>query len=233
MRINLLPPELYERQRVRRQTGVVIVLGVLLLAALGAFWFLQVLRENAVKEDIAAQEAENARLQQEINELQEIGQLQAEIDGTRQLLNTLLADRVLWSGVLRDISLVIPGQVWLNGLTGQVGTPPATGGTTTTTTAAPTTTTTTTTTGTTTGQAAPGPALVGQISFNGYSFTHPDVALWLSRLEDVRGFVNPWLQTSTDTIIGSQTVEQFTSSVDLSEQALARRGGGGGGGGGQ
>jgi Tfp pilus assembly protein PilN len=233
MRINLLPPELYERQRVRRQTGVVIVLGVLLLAALGAFWFLQVLRENAVKEDIAAQEAENARLQQEINELQEIGQLQAEIDGTRQLLNTLLADRVLWSGVLRDISLVIPGQVWLNGLTGQVGTPPATGGTTTTTTAAPTTTTTTTTTGTTTGQAAPGPALVGQISFNGYSFTHPDVALWLSRLEDVRGFVNPWLQTSTDTIIGSQTVEQFTSSVDLSEQALARRRGGGGGGGGQ
>jgi Tfp pilus assembly protein PilN len=234
MKINLLPPELYERQRVRRQTGVVIVLGVLLLAALGAFWFLQVLRENAVKEDIAAQEAENARLQQEINELQEIGQLQAEIDGTRQLLNTLLADRVLWSGVLRDISLVIPGQVWLNGLTGQVGTPPTTGGTTTTTTAAPTTTTTTTTTtGTTTGQAAPGPALVGQISFNGYSFTHPDVALWLSRLEDVRGFVNPWLQTSTDTIIGSQTVEQFTSSVDLSEQALARRGGGGGGGGGQ
>jgi Tfp pilus assembly protein PilN len=232
MKINLLPPELYERQRVRRQTGVVIVLGVLLLAALGAFWFLQVLRENAVKEDIAAQEAENARLQQEINELQEIGQLQAEIDGTRQLLNTLLADRVLWSGVLRDISLVIPGQVWLNGLTGQVGTPPTTGGTTSTTTAAPTTTTTTTT-GTTTGQAAPGPALVGQISFNGYSFTHPDVALWLSRLEDVRGFVNPWLQTSTDTIIGSQTVEQFTSSVDLSEQALARRRGGGGGGGGQ
>jgi Tfp pilus assembly protein PilN len=233
MKINLLPPELYERQRVRRQTGVVIVLGVLLLAALGAFWFLQAMRENAVKEDIAAQEAENARLQQEINELQEVGQLQAEIDSTRQLLNTLLADRVLWSGVLRDISLVIPGQVWLNGLTGQVGTPPTTGGTTTTTTAAPTTTTTTTTTGTTTGQAAPGPALVGQISFNGYSFTHPDVALWLSRLEDVRGFVNPWLQTSTDTIIGSQTVEQFTSSVDLSEQALARRRGGGGGGGGQ
>jgi Tfp pilus assembly protein PilN len=237
MKINLLPPEIYERQRVRRQTGLVIVVGVLLLAALGGFWFLQVLRENAVREDIAAQEAENARLQQEINELQEIGQLQAEIDATRDLLNTLLADRVLWSGVLRDISLVIPGQVWLNGLTGQVGAPAAGTATTTTgtptTTAAPTTTTTTTTTGSAPGQAAAGPALVGQISFNGFSFTHPDVALWLSRLEDVRGFVNPWLQTSTDTVIGTQTVEAFTSSVDLSEQALARRQRGGGGGGGQ
>jgi Tfp pilus assembly protein PilN len=230
MRINLLPPELYERQRVRRQTGLVVVVGVLMLAALGGFWFLQVLRENAVREDIAAQEAENARLQQEINELQEIGQLQAEIDATRDLLNTLLADRVLWSGVLRDISLVIPGQVWLNGMTGQVGAPAAGTGTTTTT-AAPTTTTTTTTTGTVPGQAAAGPALVGQVSFNGFSFTHPDVALWLSRLEDVRGFVNPWLQNSTDTVIGTQTVESFTSSVDLSEQALARRQRGGGGGG--
>jgi Tfp pilus assembly protein PilN len=221
VRINLLPPELYERQRTRRRTAAVVALGVIVLAALGGFYFLQVLKENSVQADVDAQQAENARLQGEINELQEIDQLQQEIDATRGLLTSLLSDRVLWSGVLRDVSLVIPGQVWLNGLTGQVGAPGATG---TTTTATPTTT------GTTPGQAQAGPALVGQISFNGYAFTHPDVALWLSRLEDVRGFVNPWLQNSTDTVIGTQTVEQFTSSVDLSEQALARRRAGGGGG---
>jgi Tfp pilus assembly protein PilN len=226
VRINLLPPELYERQRTRRRTAAVVALGVIVLAALGGFYFLQVLKENSVQADVEAQQAENARLQGEINELQEIDQLQQEIDATRGLLTALLSDRVLWSGVLRDVSLVIPGQVWLNGLTGQVGAPGATG---TTTTATPTTTGTTTTT-TTPGQAQAGPALVGQISFNGFAFTHPDVALWLSRLEDVRGFVNPWLQNSTDTVIGTQTVEQFTSSVDLSEQALARRRAGGGGG---
>jgi Tfp pilus assembly protein PilN len=222
VKINLLPPEIHERQRTRRRTAAVIAVGVILLAGVGAFYFLQVLRENSVKEDIEAQQAENAQLQQEINELQEIAQLQQEIEATRGLLSTLLADRVLWSGVLRDVSLVIPGQVWLNGFTGQIGAPAA--GTTT------TTTTATTTTTTTPGQAAGG-ALVGQISFNGFAFTHPDVALWLSRLEDVRGLVNPWLSNSTDTQIGTETVVQFTSSVDLSEQALARRGGGGGGGG--
>jgi cell division protein FtsB len=204
VRINLLPPELYERQRTRRRTAAVVALGVIVLAALGGFYFLQVLKENSVQADVEAQQAENARLQAEINELQEIDQLQQEIDATRGLLTALLSDR----------------------LTGQVGEPGATG---TTTTATPATTGTTTTTTVTPGQTQAGPALVGQISFNGYAFTHPDVALWLSRLEDVRGFVNPWLQSSTDTVIGTQTVEQFNSSVDLSEQALARRRAGGGG----
>jgi Tfp pilus assembly protein PilN len=208
MRINLLPPEIYERQRIRRRTAAVVAVGLIALAGLGAFYFLQVLRLNEVEDQIAAQEAENAQLRQQIGELQEIDMLQQEIEATRGLLSTLLADRVLWSGVLRDVSLVIPGQAWLNGLNGQVGVP---------------------------GAEATEPVgaggLVGQISFNGFAFTHRDVALWLSRLEDVRGFVNPWLSNSTKTDIGVQEAVQFTSSVDLSEQALARRRGGEGGGG--
>jgi Tfp pilus assembly protein PilN len=224
VRINLLPPEIYERQRVRRRTAAVIVVGLIVLAALGAFYFLQILRLNEVEDDITAQEAENAQLQAQIGELQEIDALQVEIESTRTVLNALLADRVLWSGVLRDVSLVIPGQAWLSGLSGQVGAP-GTGGTT------ATTTTGTTTTTTTPGQAAQPGALVGQISFDGFAFTHRDVALWLSRLEDVRGFLNPWLSNSTKTDIGTQVAVQFNSSVDLSEQALARRRGGQGGGG--
>ena len=223
MRINLLPPEIYERQRVRRRTAAVVAVGLIVLAALGAFYFLQILRLNEVEDDITAQEAENAQLRAQIAELQEIDALQQEIESTRTVLNALLTDRVLWSGVLRDMSLVIPGQAWLSGLSGQVGAP-GTAGTTTTTTGTAATTTTP-------GQAAQPGALVGQISFDGFAFTHRDVALWLSRLEDVRGFVNPWLSNSTKTDIGTQVAVQFNSSVDLSEQALARRRGGQGGGG--
>jgi Tfp pilus assembly protein PilN len=222
VRINLLPAEIYERQRIRRRTAAAVGVGLIVLVALGGFYFLQIVRLNEVEDDIQGQEARNAELQQQIGELQEIDQLQQEIEATRQLLSNLLADRVLWSGVMRDVSLVIPGQAWLSGLTGQVGAP---GGT------AATTTTTTTTTATTTAQpAAPG-GLVGQISFSGFAFTHRDVALWLSRLEDVRGFINPWLSSSLKTEIGTTQAVQFTSSVDLSEQALARRRGGEGGGG--
>lgn len=209
MRINLLPPEIRERQRIRRRTAAVVLVGIIVLAALGAFYVLQAMRLADVQEDLEAQQQRNDELRQEVAQLQRFAELQQELQDTRDLLNTLLADRILWSGVLRDVSLVIPGEMWLSGLTGTAtGAGEAT--TTTTTTAVPT---------------VPGGGLVGQITFNGFAFDHRDVALWLSRLEDVRGFVNPWLSNSQKTLIGLTEVVQFTNSVDLSEQALARQGG--------
>ena len=205
MRINLLPPEVGERQRLRRRTFLTIVGGVVLLALVGGFYFLQVVRLSGVEEDIQAQEATNAGLRSQIAELQDIAALELEISATRDLLDALLQDRVLWSGVLRDISLVIPGEIWLEGMSAQVGEAGVEGAE-----AAPVTT----------------EGLVGQISFSGFAFDHRDVALWLSRLEDVRGFINPWLSASTKTDLPTATVVSFTSSVDLSDQALARRAGG-------
>ncbi len=203
MRINLLPPEVLERQRTRRRTFFVAAVGVLVLILLAGFYFLQVLRLSDVEEDIAIQRSENAALEAEIAELQDIAALEQEIERTRLVLSSLLQNRVLWSAVLRDVSLVIPGEVWLSGIAAQLGI---------------TDEAATTTPAVTTG-------VIGQISFTGFAFDHRDVALWLSRLEDVRGFVNPWLSNSQKTLIGLTEVVQFTNSVDLSEQALARQGG--------
>jgi len=204
MRINLLPPEVGERQRLRRRTLLTVASGVVLLALVGGFYFLQVVRLSGVEEDIQAQESVNQGLRTQIADLQDIAVLEQEIAETRDLLSTLLQDRILWSGVMRDISLVIPGQVWLDGLSATAGA--AVEGAE----AAPTT-------------GAGG--LVGQISFSGFAFDHREVALWLSRLEDVRGFINPWLSSSTKSEIGDTSVVQFASSVDMSDQALARRAG--------
>ena len=202
MRINLLPPEVLERQRTRRRTVMVFGTGLLVLVVLAGFYLVQVLTLAGVEEDIEIQQAANAELEAQIAELQDIAALEDEIERTRLVLAGLLQNRVLWSGVLRDISLVIPGEVWLNGITAQLGViagqDPA----------APVTAT----------------GMVGQISFTGFAFDHRDVALWLSRLEDVRGFINPWLSTSSKTQVGEQDAVTFTSSVDLSEQAVARRG---------
>lgn len=208
MRINLLPPEIGERQRIRRRTFLTVAIGVVALLVIGAFYLLQVLRFSGVEEDIQAQEARNAELEGQIDELQDVAALEQEIAQTRELLATLLQDRVLWSGVMRDISLVIPGELWLEGLTGTIGAATEEGSET----AAPVAT----------GEGG----LIGQISFNGVAFDHRDVALWLSRLEDVRGFINPWLSSSTKSEVAATSVVNFTSSVDLSDQALARRAGG-------
>lgn len=208
MRINLLPPEIKERQRVRRQTAAVAVVGALVIAALGALFFLQQVRLQGVEDELADQQAVNAALQQDINELSRFAALEAELQGTRGLLDELLQNQVLWSGVLRDISLVIPGTAWLTQLTGTVtAEQPVVEGT------APTTTVT-------------GPAgLVGNITFTGNALDHRSVALWLARLEDVNGFVNPWLASSQKTDIGSTEVVEFNSSVDLSEEIIVPPGG--------
>ena len=204
MRINLLPPEVLERQRTRRRTFMVFLGGIVLLVVLAGFYLVQVFTLQGVEEEIATQEAINAGLEAQIGELQDIAALEQEIDRTRLVLTGLLEDRVLWSGILRDVSLVIPGEVWLNGLSAQLGLTEEAAAT----------------------EAAAGTVtgVVGQISFNGFAFDHRDVALWLSRLEDVRGFINPWLSTSSKTTVGTQSAVTFTSSVDLSEQAVARRG---------
>jgi Tfp pilus assembly protein PilN len=201
VRINLLPPEIRERQRSRRRTFAVVAIGLVVLLLLGGFYVLQLLRLSDLRSDLEAQQARNNQLRAQIAELQEVADLQQQLADSRELLADILVDQVYWSGILRDVSLVIPGEAWLNGLTGTL---------------------TTAETAEAELQAA---GLVGSITFTGFAFDHRDVALWLSRLEDVRGFINPWLSTSTRTEIGSTRVVNFTNSVDLSEDALARRGG--------
>src|SRR5918996_519960 len=198
MRINLLPPEILERQRARRRTAAVVALGLVVLLLLGGFYVLQLIRIQNLEDDLADQQAVNRDLQAQINELRDVAELQQQLADSRELLGDLLANQVYWSAILRDIALVIPGETWLTGLTGAIAGADVEA------------------------EVDVAPGLVGSISFTGFAFDHREVALWLSRLEDVRGFANPWLSTSTKTLIGETEVVNFTNSVDLSEQALAR-----------
>jgi len=204
MRINLLPPEIKERQRARQRVVVVFLVGLIVLGALGLFYFLQIVRLGQVERDLAEQRATNGALQQDIGELRQFDELEQEVQTNVTLLTDLLQDEVLWSGVLRDISLVIPGTTWLTNLTG-TSTAAVEGGE---------------------AGASGGPTgLAGQITLGGMAFDHRSVALWLTRLEDVSGFANPWLSSSTKTQIGEREVVQFASSVDLSADVLSGFGG--------
>ena len=204
MRINLLPPEIKERQRARQRVVAVFLVGLIVLGALGAFYFLQLVRLGQVERDLADQRASNAQLQQEIGELRQFDELEQSVQASASLLTALLQDEVLWSGILRDVSLVIPGSTWLTSLTGNTAATPEGGE------PAPT--------------GAPS-GLAGQITLAGMAFDHRSVALWLTRLEDVSGFANPWLTNSTKTLIGDREAVQFSSSVDLTPDALSGFGG--------
>lgn len=202
--VNLLPPELLERQKTRRLTSLIALGGGLLVLLLLGFWFLQTQRLSDVNEQIAAQNAVNAGLQAQIGDLSEYQALQEEAAQKEALLTEAYAGEVSFSGLLMDMSRVIPSDAYLTGLnivlsttTGTAETAPAEG---------------TATSG-----------LIGTISSEGQAAGIESLASWLTRLESVQGWVNPWMTSITETLPGSR-LYTFSSGVDLSSDALTVRG---------
>ena len=203
--VNLLPPELRQRQAVRRRTSLVVAVGLGLLALVGVFYFLQSQRLAGVQDDLAVQSDLNAKLQTQIAELQPFADLQADLAAKQQLVGTLFLNEVSWSSALLDISRVIPDASYLTNLTGQLSI--ATGG-------------------------APAPVggadttLIGSMSFAGVAEESGTIANWLTRLEQVRGWVNAWVVSAQENAPFSG-IYTFTSGLDLTGSAATDRGQGG------
>ncbi len=200
--VNLLPPEIRQRQAVRRTTSFVVAGGLGVIALVGVFYFLQSQRLADVQDELAAQEARNADLQARIVELQSFANLEAELDAKQRLVTTLFLNEVSWSSALLDVSRVIPDASYLLNMTGQVqgtGTaadptaPPAIGG------------------------------LIGNMTFSGVAQETETIATWLVRLEQVDGWVNAWVSCffyySAFSVIYS-----FASGLDLTLEAATERG---------
>jgi Tfp pilus assembly protein PilN len=203
--VNLLPPELLARQKTRRLTSLVVGAGAVLIALLVVFWFLQGQKLAGVNDDIAAQNAVNAQLQQEIDNLAEAEALQAEAASKQQLLSEAYAGEVSWSQFLMDMSLVIPSDAYLKSLAATL-------------TAASTTADTSTTSGT-----SGATSFAGGFTVTGGADGFDSLASWLTRVESVRGWVNPWLSGATETAAHSG-LYTFDSGADLSDEALTARG---------
>ena len=202
--VNLLPPDILQGQRYRRLTLTVLAAGAIVLALIVVFFFIQVGRLGAVNDDIAAKEQTNAELQSQIDSLQKYDDLQTQAQQAQTQLDAAYAGEVSFSGMLMDLSRVIPSDAYLDTFTATITGPPAatTGGTTTTTTTTP---------------------LIGTMTTGGQAIGFDSLSIWLTRLELVRGWVNPWMPTIT----ANATVPNaftFTSSVDLTQDVETPRG---------
>lgn len=199
-RINLLPPELQQRRRAR-QTSTALAAGIaVLVGLLGIVYIAQEVRLRSERNTLQAQQQRNATLSAQVAELREFEALEQELADKRRLVSDVSAQEVRWSVILADISLVIPSDVWLTSLSGSV---------------------------TEVAAADEQPVeevatTIGQIQMNGTTFTHPDVARWLTRLASVDALRLAYLSLSAESTIGDVGVVNFNSTVQLSEQALRR-----------
>lgn len=201
--VNLLPPEIRERQAVRRRTSLVAAVGVVALALIGAFYVTQAMTLSSVKEELARQERANAQLRAQIAELQPFADLQATLADRERLVRTLYANEVSWASILLDVSRVIPDESYLTQLSGQITAP----------------------TGTVIGAPQEGEAtgLIGNVTFSGVARETRTIASWLTRLEQVRGWVNAWVNNASENAAYSR-IYTFDGGIDLTIDAATARG---------
>jgi Tfp pilus assembly protein PilN len=203
--VNLLPSELRERQAIRRTTSLVVAAGLAVLALIGIFYFFQVQRLSQVQSDLEAQQSRNAQLETQIFSLQEFADLQAELASKEALVGEIFVNEVSWSSALLDVSRVIPDASYLTNLTGQI-TPTVVGEVAT----APT-------------GGTPETTLIGNMTFAGVANQTETIATWITRLEEVQGWVNAWVNSAQEDAPFSR-IYTFSNGLDLTQEAATARG---------
>jgi Tfp pilus assembly protein PilN len=194
-RVNLLPPDILAAQRQRRLAGVVALAGIGVIGLILVFYVIQLGNLSGVRSDIEAQQRSNQSLQSEIDSLREFEELRARAQAKQELLDSVFANEVSFSGLLMDVSRVIPSTAAFTAMSSSTQVPtPTVGGTT---------------------------LLIGRIDIGGLALDYDTIASWLTRLERVRGWVNPWVTSIADVADGPLT---YTSGVDLTTAVVTPRG---------
>jgi Tfp pilus assembly protein PilN len=202
-KVNLLPPEIAERKAQRRSY---VIMGGSVVAAIVVVVFAyvgQAARVSDAKQALADAQEQDAKLKRERIAVQHIQDVYNNVDAHEALLAQAQSTRVRWSRFLHDLQTTIPDRVWLDTFTATVtpGSPSGTPGT---------------------GVLAPG---VGTVVMNGSAYEHDDVAAWLDSLTKVKGYRDPYFNSSTvvepsTTAPGARTTVDFVSTVTLTGEAF-------------
>lgn len=191
--VNLLPrdeqPRSFEARRGVVFAGaggtalVTVAFAMLLLAAGGT-----ISQERQTRDQLQAELLSVPKPAAEQPDVQVDAALAVEKGRRVSALSAALGGRIAWDGVLRQISQVLPEDVWLTSLT---------------------------TTGADAVPAAGAPTAVPSILLNGSTYSQDGVARFLARIAVLPVLENVRLQTSASDPVGATKVVQFTVLADV------------------
>ena len=199
--VNLLPRQHVEQKRERPSAvalGAAIGGAAVLLALVGGFLLANrsVDRQRQALADARAVLAATPAHNMSAKTQSFRAKLLSQREQRSLALAAAIGKRVTWDRVLRRVALVMPGDVWLQSLSGSVPLDSA---------LAPATTTTP--------SALPPPP--SALTIQGYTYSQDGVARLMERLEVVPDLKNVQLQTSQSAQVGNQTVINFTIVSDI------------------
>jgi Tfp pilus assembly protein PilN len=196
--INLLPRDDARRGRQAQWIVLIPVAAAVLLTALTSAAFL------SASGKVKSKETELATLKDELaaipipdaSKVQTQNALATDKESRVAALGTALSRRVAWDRIFRELSLVLPEDVWLATLSAKAPVSSSVP-------AAP-------------APPAPGASVAAtQFTLDGYTYSHAAVARLLSRLAVVPDLVNVQLQQSTLTKVGTAQVVHFVIAADV------------------
>jgi len=112
-RVNLLPAAITERRLVRRQRAWLGAGCGVLLTLLGLLYLYQVGQAGQARQAAAREQTVTAGLQAQKTQLQPWADLQAEVTALEQLQASVYAKEIRFSGILQDVSTLMPDNAWL------------------------------------------------------------------------------------------------------------------------
>ena len=227
-RVNLLPAAVREHRLVRRQRAGMSAAAAILLVLLGLWLALEIRALNDAREDADRERQVATGLRARRLQLQPVADLDAQIAAAQRLRAGVYAREIRFSGVMRDLSAIVPDDVWLTQMsasfssdaasTGAGGTAPASG---------------TPAGGQPAGAATPGSpgagSPVASVTFAGVGLGHVDVGRFVRTLasgptrDGQRVYINPYFTSSQRGDSAETATVTFTASVDLSQGAFSRR----------
>jgi type IV pilus assembly protein PilN len=121
-RINLLPPEERRRPAESLRGGVPAILltvGAVTIIAMVAVYLLFFLRLNAVKDEIAELNQQQAEQNQRLAELAPYRDLQARLDAKKPVADGIFRTQFAWDEFLQGLAFMIPETTALDTFTGE------------------------------------------------------------------------------------------------------------------
>jgi Tfp pilus assembly protein PilN len=196
--VNLLPRD---ETRQRRQPGAVtltgVLGGVLVTAVLAGLFMMTSSAVSDRQSNLDALRAELAAIPLAEETPAANAGLETEKSQRVTLLGKALGSRVAWDRILREISLVLPEDIWLESLTANAPDPnfvPTPGKT---------------------------EAPQGAFTITGFSYSHDGVARLLARLSVLPQLERPTLGSSVIDVSKGRDLVKFTISASLKDGAAA------------
>lgn len=201
--INLLPPEIAEKRKTERRRTLMGLTGFAVACVVLAVFFIIRIQVAGVSSQVESAKQKSQRLTNAKAQLQQFADRKTELQGKQKTAADVIAERVIWSKLLNEISMVIPSDVWLSDILGDEGEDGLTfrGYT-------PDLTSTASASGTDSEEATQAAALD--------TLGHKPVAKWLVRQSLIKALKTIWLTKSEQTTFRLQPAIQFESTAKWS-----------------